>query len=291
MRIDLHTHSRLSDGTDTPAELVRAALRARLDVVALTDHDTYAGWDQAFAAAAGTGLTVVPGVEISTVLHGVGVHLLGYLVDPSYGPLAAELALVRGDRRDRLDTITRRLREAGMELGVEEVLAQADAEATVGRPHVADAMVARGYVADRSEAFAAWLGEGRPAYAPKYAPGTVEAIRLVRAAGGAVVLAHPWGRSSRRVLAAEGIAALATAGLDGIEVDHEDHSGSDRAALRAIAAGLGLVVTGSSDHHGDGKVDHPLGVNTTAPEEYEDLLARAAGAARAAGRTAARPPG
>lgn len=289
LRIDLHSHSRMSDGTDAPADLVRKALAAGIDVLGLTDHDTCAGWAEASAAAVGSGLTLVPGVEVSTVLDGVGVHLLGYLFDPTYEPLAAELALVRGDRRARLATITARLTGAGLELAVDEVLAQADSAATVGRPHVADAMVARGYVADRNEAFTHWLAEGRPGFARKYAPETTEAIRLVRAAGGAVVLAHPWGRASRHVLDEQTVARLTRAGLHGLEVDHEDHSPDDRAALRRLARELGLVVTGSSDHHGEGKVDHPLGINTTDPAEYEELLRRAAVSAAAAGRSTVGP--
>jgi 3',5'-nucleoside bisphosphate phosphatase len=289
LRIDLHSHSRVSDGTDAPADLVREALRARLDVLALTDHDTYAGWDEAGEAAAGSGLIFVPGVEISTELGGVGVHLLGYLVDPTYEPLSAELDLVRRDRRTRLTAVTNRLTAAGLELTVDDVLAQADPAATVGRPHVADAMIARGYVADREEAFTHWLAEGRPGFVRKYAPATVDAIGLVRAAGGAVVLAHPWGRASRRVLDERAVSALAAAGLDGLEVDHEDHSPADRVALRRLARELGLVVTGSSDHHGEGKVDHPLGINTTDPAEYEELLRRAAASARAAGRRTVGP--
>jgi predicted metal-dependent phosphoesterase TrpH len=145
-------------------------------------------------------------------------------------------------------------------------------------------MVAKGYIGDRAEAFAHWLYEGGPAYVPRYALATPEAIRLVQAAGGVSVLAHPWGRGSRRVLDAQAIAGLVTAGLTGIEVDHEDHTADDRAALREIASSLDLVVTGSSDHHGTGKTGHLLGVNTTEPAEYERLLQRGRQAAAAAGR-------
>jgi predicted metal-dependent phosphoesterase TrpH len=284
VRIDLHVHSSMSDGTDRPDELPSRARSAGLDVFALTDHDTFEGWPSATAAGAEAGVVVVPGVEISTRLFGSGVHLLGYLPDPAHAPLADELARVRDSRARRLTEMTRLLTEAGMPLDVSDVLSAAGSASTLGRPHVADAMVAKGYIGDRAEAFADWLYEGGPAYVPRYALATPEAIRLVRAAGGVSVLAHPWGRGSRRVLDAEAIAALAAAGLTGIEVDHEDHTADDRGALREIAGSLGLVVTGSSDHHGTGKAGHALGVNTTEPAEYERLLERGRRAAAAAGR-------
>jgi hypothetical protein len=288
VRIDLHTHSSVSDGTDSPAELVGNAAAAGLDVVALTDHDTFDGWPAATRAAADVGVVVVPGVEMSARLHGAGVHVLAYLPDPGYAPLADELARVRAGRATRLTEMTDRLTEAGLPIGVDDVMAVAGRASTLGRPHVADAMVAKGYVADRSEAFAAWLWEGGPAYVPKYAPAAVDAVRMVGDAGGVAVLAHPWGRGSRRVLDADGIRMLTQAGLAGIEVDHEDHDRSDRAALLEVATALDLVVTGSSDYHGTGKVGHVLGVNTTARVEYERLLDLARRAATAAGRQAPR---
>ena len=284
MRIDLHVHSSVSDGTDRPDELVHLARAAGLDVFALTDHDTYDGWPAATSAAPGAGVVVVPGVEISTRLRGAGVHLLGYLPDPAYPPLADELTRVRGSRAGRLAEMTRLLTEAGFPIEVGDVLAAAGSASTLGRPHVADAMVAKGYVHDRAEAFDHWLYEGGPAYVPRYALATSDAVRLVSEAGGVSVLAHPWGRGSRRVLDADAVGALAGAGLAGVEIDHEDHSADDRAALREIAGSLDLVVTGSSDHHGTGKAGHRLGVNTTAVAEYERLLDRAREAAAAAGR-------
>ncbi|MGH8823340.1 MAG: PHP domain-containing protein [Jiangellaceae bacterium] len=284
MHIDLHTHSSVSDGTDLPAELVRHAAAAGLDVVALTDHDTVDGWPSATGAAAEAGVVVVPGVEMSTRLRGAGVHVLAYLPDPGFAPLADELARVRGSRATRLSEMTALLTEAGLPLTVDDVLAVAGRASTLGRPHVADAMVARGYVADRSEAFATWLWEGGPAYVPKYAPPTDRAIRLIRDAGGVAVLAHPWGRGSRGVLDADTIRWLAGLGLAGVEVDHEDHDRSERVALHEVAAALDLVVTGSSDYHGTGKTGHALGVNTTGRAEYERLLDRARRAAAAAGR-------
>lgn len=272
MRIDLHTHSTVSDGTDAPESLVRNAAAAGLDVIALTDHDTFDGWDAAMAAGRDHGVTVIGGVEISTTLDGAGVHLLGYLPDPSYDPLATELERIRTHRTGRLVAIIGRLAEAGVHITEQEVLAVASRASSLGRPHVADALVARGYVRDRGEAFTNWLAEGGPAYVPKYSPSTLKAIALVRRAGGVAVLAHPWGRSSRRVLTPTAIEKLAGAGLAGLEVDHDDHNPDDRAELRALAADLDLIVTGSSDHHGTGKIGHELGSHTTSPDQYERLL-------------------
>lgn len=275
MRIDLHTHSRVSDGTDRPSDLVRAAAAAGLDVLGLTDHDTADGWPEAAAEAERLGLVIVPGIEVSTRTGGSSVHLLAYWPDPRDEPLARELAAIRADRDARLERIVARLVEHGLELTVEEVRAGSPDASSVGRPHVADALVARGYVRDRSQAFARWLAEGRPGALRKHAPETAEAIRLVRAAGGVSVLAHPWGRGGHRVLDEERIAALADAGLAGLEVDHYDHSEADRAGLRGVARELDLVVTGSSDHHGVGKTDHPLGLFTTDPEMLERLREQA----------------
>lgn len=273
MRIDLHTHSAVSDGTDTPDVLVRNAAAAGLDVVALTDHDTFDGWDAAMAAGRQHGVVVVGGVEISTTLNRAGVHLLAYLPDPTHEPLVAELKRIRSHRAGRLGAIIDRLNAIGLRITQEDVLAVARRASSLGRPHVADALVARGYVRDRGEAFGNWLAEGGPAYVPKYSPPTADAIALVRRAGGVPVLAHPWGRSSRRVLTPAAMADLAGIGLAGLEVDHDDHSEADRTELRALAADLGLIVTGSSDHHGAGKIGHELGRYTTAPEEYERLMA------------------
>jgi len=283
MRIDLHTHSSVSDGTDVPETLVRNAVDAGLDVIALTDHDTFDGWNAAVAAGREHGLTVLGGVEISTGLLGAAVHLLGYLPDPDFGPLVTELEQIRAHRNGRLTTIIERLNRVGVHITRQDVLAVASRASSLGRPHVADALMARGYVRNRGEAFDNWLAEGGPAFVPKYAPPTAEAIALVRRAGGVAVLAHPWGRSSRRVLTPTAVEELAGAGLAGLEVDHDDHDQADRDELRALAADLGLIVTGSSDHHGTGKIGHELGRNTTAPEQYERLLDLAGRASTGAG--------
>ncbi|MFF0264285.1 PHP domain-containing protein [Kribbella sp. NPDC004536] len=273
MRIDLHTHSNRSDGTDPVAVLIRHAHEAGLDVIALTDHDTADGWVEGRQAAEELGIGFVPGLEISCKLNGISVHLLSYLPDPSYPPLAKDLRIVREGRTDRIPTIVARLNSIGVPLTVDEVLAQATGTPSVGRPHVADALVANGTVANRSEAFDKYLADGRAGHVPHYALEPGHAIDLVREAGGVPVIAHPWGRSSYKVMTEETLGRLVDDhGLAGIEVDHQDHSPASREALRAIARNLGIIYTGSSDHHGAGKIDHDLGVNSTEPEQLERLL-------------------
>lgn len=273
MRIDLHTHSSRSDGTDSPAELVTKAHVAGLDVVALTDHDTTDGWDEAREAASDVGIRFVPGIEISTVYRGRSVHLLGYAFDAADPALTAELARVRGGRDDRLPRLVKRLNDLGYPLTVADVERQSPDATATGRPHVADALVELGYVADRGEAFDRLLADGRPAYIERYSADLFTAVALLRDAGGRSVVAHPWSRTSVEVLGAEVFERLKEAGLNGIEVDHQDHDAQARDALRSIAVDLDLVYTGSSDYHGTGKVDHPLGVNTTEPEQFERLFA------------------
>jgi 3',5'-nucleoside bisphosphate phosphatase len=284
VRIDLHTHSDRSDGTISPREVVLAAREAGLDVVALTDHDTAEGWAEATLAAEDAGLVLVPGMEISCQLGGHGVHLLAYLPDPSYQPLADALAAILLGRDERMPRICANLRALGIDIEEADVVRHAVGAAAIGRPHVADTLVSMGVVGDRTEAFDRYLKPGRPAYVRRYAPALEEMITLVREAGGVPVVAHPWGRSDNAALRLEGLAALKEAGLVGVEVDHQDHSPAQRAELRAIAAELDLVVTGSSDFHGTGKNDHELGCNTTVPDQLERLLELAEEAGRAAGR-------
>ena len=271
VRIDLHTHSSASDGTDPPEELVAKAAASGLDVVALTDHDTAAGWERAAAAAGPAGLEVVPGMEISTAHEHRSVHLLAYFLDPTHPALVAELGRILDGRNQRVPQICAKLRDLGVEVTEDDVRRAAGEAAAAGRPHVADALIAAGGGADRTEAFERFLKPGRPAFVDRYAAPLLEMIALVRAAGGVSVVAHPWGRGSRGVLDAASIEDLKRHGLAGIEVDHQDHDEVSRDALRAIARDLDLVVTGSSDFHGLGKVGHELGVNTTAPEEFERL--------------------
>jgi predicted metal-dependent phosphoesterase TrpH len=291
VRIDLHTHSTASDGTYSPTEVVARAACAGLDAIALTDHDSVAGWAEAAEAAVRHRVTVVPGMEISTKHGGTGVHVLGYLLDPSYPPLVAELERILQGREGRLSAMLAQLDRAGMTVSEDDVRRQVGSSPAVGRPHIADAMVAQRLVADRGEAFANWLNPGRPGHVPRYATPTVTMVGLITAAGGAAVIAHPWGRGSRRVLDIEAFEALRAAGLVGIEVDHQDHGPAERGSLRAMATELGLVITGSSDFHGLGKVNHELGCNLTDKAEYERLLATAASNATASGRDVLSPAG
>ena len=272
MKIDLHTHSNRSDGTDSPTELVENAKAAGLDVIAITDHDSTEGWKEADKAAKRAGITLVHGIEISTKLGGKSVHLLGYEFDPRHKALNVELRKVIDGRNSRLPATLERLQGLGIDITADDVRARSANAAATGRPHVADALIDLGVVNDRNEAFERYLKPGRPAYVDRYAADLPTAIGLVKAAGGKVVLAHPWSRGSHRVLTRDRIGALAEQGLDGLEVDHNDHGAEDRAALRQIAREFGLVRTGSSDYHGTGKIDFPLGGNTTEPEQYRKLL-------------------
>ncbi|WP_018658190.1 PHP domain-containing protein [Actinomadura flavalba] len=276
MRIDLHAHSDVSDGTRPPAQVVARAHAAGLDVVALTDHDTVAGVAAAVAALP-AGTTLVAGAELSCQVDGRSVHLLGYLFDPEHPELAAEMARLRDDRVIRARRMVDRLRELGADVTWDAVRALARGDA-VGRPHIARALVESGAVATVDEAFGpAWIAEGGRAHVGRYALDPVRAVRLVRAAGGATVLAHP--RAARGGYHADDalIADLAAAGLTGLEADHPDQPARDRAALRALAGDLDLVVTGSSDDHGALTGDR-LGAETTAPGAYEALLAATSGA-------------
>jgi predicted metal-dependent phosphoesterase TrpH len=286
VRIDLHTHSTASDGTYSPADVVRlaAADPARLDVLALTDHDSMSGWAEAAEAAVRHAITLVPGMEISTKHAGAGVHVLGYLLDPGYPPLAAELERILRAREGRLSTMLAQLQAAGVTVSEDDVRRQVGDSPAIGRPHIADAMVARGFAADRGEAFTKWLNAGRPGHVARYATPTATMIGLIAAAGGAAVIAHPWGHGSRRVMDAETLASLYAAGLTGLEVEHQDHGPTERRSLRRLATELDLVITGSSDFHGLGKVDHELGCNLTEPDQYERLLAAAAANAATSGR-------
>lgn len=275
MKIDLHTHSRVSDGTDTPTSLVMKAHAAGLDVIALTDHDTFGGVAEAQEAGKRIGVKVLSGIEISTEQAGSSVHLLGYGCDPFDRDLNAELVRIRVGRTERLPAMVARLTAAGMPLTVDEVMAAANGAPAIGRPHVADAMVAKGYVRDRDEAFALWIAEGRPGYVHRYACQLERAIDLVHAAKGVAVLAHPWGREGRAVLTAPYIESLVRDhGLEGIEVEHPDHDDETRSLLFEMGARLGLIRTGSSDYHGLGKKRNPLAVNLTRASAYRDLVAR-----------------
>ncbi|ASQ96808.1 PHP domain-containing protein [Streptomyces sp. 11-1-2] len=276
MRIDLHTHSTASDGTDTPAELVRNAAAAGLDVVALTDHDTVGGYAEATRALP-SGLTLVTGAELSCRLNGVSLHMLAYLFDPDEPELAAERELVRDDRVPRAQAMVAKLRELDVPITWERV-AEIAGDGAVGRPHIATALVDLGVVESVSDAFTQdWLADGGRAHVEKHESDPFEAIRLIKGAGGVAVFAHPRAVKRGRCVPESAIGELAAAGLDGIEVDHMDHEEDTRARLRGLAAEFGLLVTGSSDYHGSRKTCR-LGEYTTDPEVYGEIVRRATGA-------------
>ncbi|MFE0251974.1 PHP domain-containing protein [Streptomyces sp. NPDC059010] len=276
MRIDLHTHSTASDGTDTPGELVRNAAAAGLDVVALTDHDTTRGYAEAVAALP-EGLTLVTGAELSCRIDGVSMHMLAYLFDPEEPALLAERELVRDDRVPRAQGMVAKLNALGVPVTWEQVLRIAG-DGSVGRPHVASALVELGVVPTVGDAFTEdWLADGGRAYVEKHETDPFEAIRLVKAAGGVTVFAHPAASKRGRTVPESAIAEMAAAGLDGIEVDHMDHDPDTRARLRGLAKEFGLLATGSSDYHGSRKTC-VLGEYTTDPEVYGEITRRATGA-------------
>jgi predicted metal-dependent phosphoesterase TrpH len=272
-RADLHTHSTASDGTESPADLMHSAAAAGLDLVALTDHDTTRGWDEARAAVP-EGLRLVPGAELSCAYDGINLHLLAYLFDPAFPALVEEMAMALDDRVPRAKAIVTKLAEGGYPITWEMVLEQLPQDATVGRPHIADTLVAAGVVPDRTAAFDTLLHDGSPFFVGHYYVDAVRAVQLVREAGGVPVFAHPAASKRGRTVGDDAIEAMAKAGLAGLEVDHRDNPPEARVRLRGIAKDLGLLVTGASDYHGSGKPNQ-LGENTTDPEVVETLLAQA----------------
>ncbi|WP_194815291.1 PHP domain-containing protein [Nocardia sp. XZ_19_385] len=280
MRIDLHTHSNASDGTDTPAELVRNAAAAGLDVVAITDHDTTSGWAEAVDALP-AGLTLVRGMEMSCVGLGedgwpVPVHLLAYLFDPADSSFAEERERLRAERVDRLRAMAERMAADGLPIDPDAVLASAGASA--GRPHLARALVNAGVVPTVDAAFTDLLAPHGRYYAEKADTPLRRAVEMIAAAGGVSVLAHARARKRGRMLALDDIRDLTTRGLGGLEIDHPDHSAADRAVLSDLAAELGLLSTGSSDYHGANKTIR-LGEFTTDPAQFEALVGKASGVA------------
>jgi predicted metal-dependent phosphoesterase TrpH len=272
--IDLHTHSTASDGTDRPAELVAKAAAADLSVLAITDHDTTAGWDEALGALP-PGLTLVTGTEFSCAYNEpdgtrISLHLLGYLFDPDHDGLRAERARLRVSRLSRGRAIVDNMIADGVPVTWNRVVEIARGGA-VGRPHIARVLVENRVVASVDEAFAALLSSRSKYYVPKADSDVFEAIGLVRDAGGITVFAHPLARRRGAVVGEDVIAAMAQAGLHGIEVDHPDHGPDDRARLAVLAGELGLIGTGSSDYHGKNKTID-LGACTTSRAAYEQLL-------------------
>jgi predicted metal-dependent phosphoesterase TrpH len=281
MLIDLHTHSSVSDGTESPGELLATARAAGVDVIALTDHDTTAGWSLAETARP-PGLTVVPGMELSCRwLPGdqppISVHLLAYLFDPTHPGFAAERARLRDERLDRGERIVAALAAAGYPVVWERIVERSDG-GVVGRPHIARALVEAGAADSVDHAFATLLHHRSPYYVTKADTDVREGITLVRAAGGVPVFAHGLATKRGRIVGDDAIAAMVEAGLLGLEVDHPDHSAEERAHLRGLAADLDLITTGSSDYHGTNKAI-PIAACTTDPDQFEAILAAGSGSA------------
>ncbi len=279
MLIDLHTHTNASDGTDSPSELIDKAINRGINILALTDHDTTRGWSEASSAllnhSSQSAMKLVLGAEISCQdENGISIHMLGLLFNPDYQPLFEVLERTRENRHSRMERIIARLNEAGIDITLEEVNAQRKGDATLGRPHLADALVARGHVGSRDEAFAALLHNKSKFYINHYSPSPVETIKLIKAAGGVAVIAHPLASQRGRTISMDLFESLISAGLDGIEVDHRDHSESEKSELLRFAIENELIVTGSSDYHGTGKLNQ-LAEYTTHPRQWEALEARA----------------
>ena len=270
-RIDLHAHTNVSDGTESPSRLVAAGLAAGLSQVAITDHDTTAGWDEAFAAAEGTNLGVVPGIELSTQLDEASVHVLGYFLDPTDADLITITTKLRNDRVDRAMRIVERLAQ-DVEITWEDVVAQTPPGATVGRPHIADALVARRIVADQSEAFKEMLNRRSSYYVPhSQAPLPVEGVKLIVAAGGVAIIAHPAAAGNAMLFDDAQFRTLVQAGLGGLELHHRDNEMDLLPKWVAWATDYDLIVTGSSDWHGSRK-SNLLGEHYTDPAQFARIV-------------------
>lgn len=273
MVIDLHTHTSYSDGTDTPAQLINKALAAGISIIGLTDHDSISGWQEATYALR-TGISLVPGAEISCQTpDGISVHILGLLFDSNNSELMSTLEKTRENRHGRMGKIIARINEAGIDITMDDVLEQLSDGATLGRPHLADALVKKGIVASRDEAFTQMLHNNSKYYVSHYSPTPEAAIKLIKAAGGVSVIAHPMASHRGRTISLETFGSIIQAGLDGIEVDHRDHSPEEKSQLIKLANESNLVMTGASDYHGNGKLN-TLGEYTTRPEQWEKLESR-----------------
>ena len=278
VRIDLHAHTRVSDGTETPAELLAAAAEAGLDVLAITDHDTTAGWDEAAEAARRHGVALVPGMEVSCrTSEGISVHVLSYLHDPAHPGLLEEITKAKDARLSRAEHMVSLLAE-DYPLSWDDVTQHVAPGATVGRPHIADALVAAGLVGDRTEAFATILSSRSRYFVQHYAPEPALAVGLIREAGGVPVFAHPVASARGRTVGEPVYREMVDAGLAGLEVYHRDNPEDQRPFLLRLARQHGLLVTGSSDYHGAGKPNR-LGENLTAPEAFGEIERQGRGAA------------
>ncbi|MGO3153013.1 MAG: PHP domain-containing protein [Galactobacter sp.] len=275
MRIDLHTHSWVSDGTEAPAALVAAAAAQGVQIVATTDHDQTAGWDESRDAAAEHGIGWVGGMEVTCRVpaSGKSVHMLCYLHDPTSPDLLAGLTRLRVDRETRAQRIVERLAQ-DFAITWDHVLGMTQEGSTVGRPHIADALVDLGIVPTRSDAFTDLLSPRNKYYVGTPALDPVDAVRLIHSAGGVAVMAHPAASKRGRVVDREEMLAVVEAGLDGVEVHHRDNSEQGRADLLTLASERDLIVTGSSDYHGRGKPNR-LGEHTTAPDQLARIIRKA----------------
>lgn len=272
--IDLHTHTTCSDGTDTPHQLVNKAIVQGLEVLGIADHDTTAGWQEATSALRGS-LKLALGAEISCLTSdGISVHMLGMLFDPHHEEMQRVLEETRDGRLPRMRKMIEKMRLEGMDISIEDVENAMPIGATMGRPHLADALVAKKIVKSRDEAFVDLLHNESRFYVSHAAPTPVEAISLIRRAGGVSVIAHPFASHRGQILKGEDFHDLVAAGLNGIEVDHRDQNPDERAILRNIATELDLVVTGSSDYHGTGKLNS-LAENHTSRAQWEKLESQA----------------
>ena len=275
---DLHTHSTCSDGTQSVADNVRLALELGLSGLGVTDHDTTAGIGEAFAAAESTALEIVPGLEFSAEHDGASLHVLAYWMDPSNGPLRAELERLAETRLRRGEMMIRKLRDAGYDISFDRVRRIAGGD-LIARPHIAQAMVEAGIVGSEREAFDRFIHDGGPAYVPKHALDPLVALDLIAEAGGVSVLAHPGMWRGTESVPVELIERMAAAGMAGLEVDHPDHDDTMRARYRDLAIRLDLIPTGASDCHG-ARYGFRLGSETTDAGRVAALRAR---------RPAARP--
>ncbi len=255
MMIDLHTHTDCSDGTDSPAQLVNKALAQGISVLAITDHDTTSGWSAAQQALR-PGLSLALGAEISCLTKdGISVHMLGLLFDGENVGMQEMLENTRDSRIPRARKMIELLNDAGIKISMDDVESVKPVGATLGRPHIADALVKNGVVASRDEAFTDLLNNNSPYYVAHLAPTPEEAISTIRRAGGVAVIAHAFASLRGQVLSAEDFSPLKNAGLNAIEVNHRDHGNEERSALARIARELDLVITGASDYHGTGKLN------------------------------------